>query len=90
MDVVFTLDDGREIRSRIGGQLAARGRMIRVPYTGARPLRGVAIDPGHTLLLDDDFTNNHADIRGATRSPQNHVFALVTTLAAHAIAWLSP
>lgn len=90
VDVVFTLDDGREVRSRIGGQLSTRGRMIRVPYTGARPLRGVAIDPGHTLLLDDDFTNNHADIRGATRSPQNHVFALVTTLAAHAIAWLSP
>ncbi len=90
VDVVFVADDAHETRVRIGGALEPHGRLLRVPYTGSRPLRGVVIDPGHTLLLDDDFTNNHALVAAAPHATQNHVFSVVTTLASHLLSWLSP
>lgn len=90
VDVVFVDDEGRETRARIGGALEARGRLLRVPYTGPRPLRGVVVDPGHTVLVEDDFTNNHALVAQQAHPPQNHVFSVLTTLAAHLVSWLSP
>lgn len=90
VDVVFLHDDGGETRARIGGALQPAGRIVRVPYTGSRPLKGVLVDPDHAVLLDDDFTNNHALVPGTPRAPQSRVFALATTLAAHLHSWLSP
>ncbi|MBK6459945.1 MAG: M1 family metallopeptidase [Myxococcales bacterium] len=90
VDVTFVHDDGGETRVRIGGALQPAGRVLRVPYTGQRPLKGVVVDPEHTVLLDDDFTNNHAMVADAPRAPQPRVFALATTLAAHLYSWLSP
>jgi len=90
LDVAFVTEDGAEVRTRVGGAIEPRGRMIRVPYTGTKALRGVVLDPDQKLLLDDDFTNNHAMIRGTREAPQNHVFALVTTLTSHLVSWLSP
>ncbi|MFO0643044.1 MAG: M1 family metallopeptidase [Polyangiaceae bacterium] len=90
LDVAFVTEDGAEVRTRVGGTIEPHGRMIRVPYTGTKALRGVVLDPEQKLLLDDDFTNNHAMIRGTREAPQNHVFALVTTLTSHLVSWLSP
>ena len=90
LDVAFVTEDGAEVRTRVGGTIEPHGRMIRVPYTGTKALRGVVLDPDQKLLLDDDFTNNHAMIRGTREAPQNHVFALVTTLTSHLVSWLSP
>lgn len=90
VDVAFIQDDDHETRVRIGGALQPAGRVLRVPYTGPRPLKGVIVDPEHTVLLDDDFTNNHALVVDAPSAPQSRVFALATTLAAHLYAWLSP
>ncbi len=89
-DVVFVHDDGGTTRVPIGGALQPRGRVLRVPYTGSRPLRGVVIDPEHKVLLDDDFTNNHALVAEAQRAPQSRVFALAVAIVGQLHSWLAP
>jgi hypothetical protein len=56
VDVELTREDGTTERVRWNGEDAS----IRIPYRGAVPLRWAVVDPDHTVLLDDDPTNNHA------------------------------
>lgn len=90
IEVAFVKDDGTETRTRIGGALQSNGHALRVPYTGSRPLKGVVLDPEHTVLLEDDFTNNHATVAGTPKASQNRVFSVAASLTSHLFSWLAP
>jgi hypothetical protein len=90
IEVAFVKDDGTETRTRIGGALQSNGHALRVPYTGSRPLKGVVLDPEHTVLLEDDFTNNHATVAGTAKASQNRVFSVAASLTSHLFSWLAP
>jgi hypothetical protein len=65
VDVELTLEDGTTQRIRWNGDEASR-----IPYAGKTALSAAVIDPDHTVLLDDDPTNNHAAAEPRPHSPR--------------------
>jgi hypothetical protein len=59
-------EDGTTERVRWNGQDTS----TRIPYRGDVALRAAVVDPGHTVVLDDDPTNNHAAVETARRAPR--------------------
>jgi hypothetical protein len=77
VDVLVTFADGRQVRERWDGR--DRWRL----YRWERPARGVTaqVDPGRTLLLDVNTTNN-----SWTLEPQARLAA--RKWSAHWLVWL--
>ncbi len=67
-----------------------RGSSTRLPYRGASALEAAVVDPDHTVLLDDDLTNNHRSARDAPAKGATRVLELATYLAELLIEGLSP
>jgi hypothetical protein len=79
VDVELELEDGSTQRVRWED-----GEALRVPYAGKVALRGAVVDPDHTVLLDDDPTNNHAAASGPASASR-----VMERVAYWAELWLS-
>jgi hypothetical protein len=79
VDVEMTLEDGTTQRVRWNGE----DESVRIPYRGPVPLRAAVVDPDHTVLLDDDPTNNHA-----AATPSRHALRVTERLTYWAELWL--
>jgi hypothetical protein len=79
VDVELELADGTIRRVRWDGD-----RALRIPYTGKVALCSAVVDPDHTVLLDDDPTNNHAAAASEAHAPR-----VIERVAYWAELWLS-
>ncbi len=65
VDVELTLASGARQRVTWDG----RDPSVRIPYRGTSALTAAVVDPDHTVLLDDDLTNNHGSAPDARYAP---------------------
>jgi hypothetical protein len=66
VDVELTLEDGTTQRLSWNGEAES----VRLPYRGPSGLKSAVVDPDHTVLLDDDPTNNHASTGTSRHAPR--------------------
>ena len=85
VDVELTLADGSKRRIPWDG----RGE-TRLPYHGTSALESAVVDPDHTVLLDDDLTNNHASTADAEPRGAKHVLERATYWAELLVEALAP
>jgi hypothetical protein len=64
VDVELTLEDGSTQRTRWNAEVD----MVRIPYAGASPLRGVVVDPDERVLVDQTRMNNFGTAPSAPRA----------------------
>ena len=67
-----------------------RAATARLPYHGTSALRGAVIDPDHTVLLDENLTNNHGSAADAGRTGARRVLERVTYWAELLVEGLAP
>ena len=85
VEIELTRDDGTKERIPWDGD----GDFIRVPYSGASPLRHAVVDPDRRVLLDPDRTNDHASA-GDVRTFPARTLERATYFAALMMQLLSP
>jgi len=66
VDIELTLEDDSTERVRWDGV----GESTRIPYRGPVALRAGVVDPDHSVLLDDDPTNNHGAVEPTRHAPR--------------------
>ncbi len=66
VDIELTLEDNSTLRVRWNGEEDS----TRIPYRGPVALRAAVVDPDHTVLLDDNPTNNHGAVDSARHAPR--------------------
>ncbi len=86
VDVELVLADGARRRVRWDGA----GDSIRIPYQGPSALRAAVVDPDHTVLLDDNLTNNHAVAAGAEAGGTSRVLERATYWSELLVQGLGP
>ncbi len=86
VDIELTLADGTHPRLSWDGRAAT----ARLPYHGTSALRGAVIDPDHTVLLDENLTNNHGSAADAGRTGARRVLERVTYWAELLVEGLAP
>lgn len=63
---------------------------MRIPYHGPSKLAFAVVDPDHTVLLDDNLTNNHASADGVTSPGASRSFERATYWAELLVSGAGP